>query len=118
MCGRDLHHSTVGIVGFGRIGSAVAHRLHHGFSCNILYYSPQQSPRAAATNAEHVSLDHLLKKVFGHGKFVLVDKRSCSYRIWPVCKQSDFVVVTCRLTPETKEMFGSAEFSKVWLRRN
>ena len=36
LCGQDLHHSTVGIVGLGRIGVAVAQRLH-GFDCKLLY---------------------------------------------------------------------------------
>jgi glyoxylate reductase len=36
MLGRDLHGTTVGIVGFGRIGQAVARRLH-GFGCEVLH---------------------------------------------------------------------------------
>lgn len=36
MTGSDVHHSTVGIVGFGRIGEALATRLL-GFQCNLLY---------------------------------------------------------------------------------
>jgi len=36
--GRDLHGSTVGIVGFGRIGQAVARRLE-GFDCTVLHTS-------------------------------------------------------------------------------
>jgi glyoxylate reductase len=38
LLGRDLHAATVGIVGFGRIGQAVARRLE-GFGCEILYTS-------------------------------------------------------------------------------
>jgi glyoxylate reductase len=34
--GHDLHHSTVGIVGFGRIGQAVAHRME-GFGATVLH---------------------------------------------------------------------------------
>eukprot|EP01126_Amoeba_proteus_P060931 TRINITY_DN8122_c0_g1_i2.p1 TRINITY_DN8122_c0_g1~~TRINITY_DN8122_c0_g1_i2.p1 ORF type:complete len:208 (+),score=30.40 TRINITY_DN8122_c0_g1_i2:38-661(+) len=36
MCGRDLHHSTVGIIGMGRIAQAVVNRLV-GFHCKILF---------------------------------------------------------------------------------
>jgi glyoxylate reductase len=38
LLGHDLHGSTVGIVGFGRIGQAVARRLE-GFGCEILHTS-------------------------------------------------------------------------------
>jgi lactate dehydrogenase-like 2-hydroxyacid dehydrogenase len=38
LLGRDLHGATVGIVGFGRIGQAVARRLE-GFQCTILHTS-------------------------------------------------------------------------------
>jgi glyoxylate reductase len=38
LLGRDLHGATVGIVGFGRIGQAVARRLE-GFECTILHTS-------------------------------------------------------------------------------
>jgi glyoxylate reductase len=38
LLGRDLHGATVGIVGFGRIGQAVAQRLE-GFECTILHTS-------------------------------------------------------------------------------
>jgi glyoxylate reductase len=38
LLGRDLHGAAVGIVGFGRIGQAVARRLE-GFECTILHTS-------------------------------------------------------------------------------
>jgi glyoxylate reductase len=38
LLGHDLHGATVGIVGFGRIGQAVARRLE-GFGCEVLYSS-------------------------------------------------------------------------------
>ena len=38
LLGRDLHRATVGIVGFGRIGRAVARRLE-GFDCEVLHNS-------------------------------------------------------------------------------
>jgi phosphoglycerate dehydrogenase-like enzyme len=37
LCVRELHECTVGIVGMGRIGRAVARRCRHGFGCRILY---------------------------------------------------------------------------------
>lgn len=44
LMGRSLSGKTLGLVGFGRIAQATAHRAHHGFGMNILYYS-----RSAAT---------------------------------------------------------------------
>src|SRR5205823_12469214 len=37
MLGQDIHHKTLGIVGFGRIGHAIARRAK-GFGMKILYY--------------------------------------------------------------------------------
>ena len=44
--GLDLHGSTVGIVGLGRVGAAVAKRLT-GFDCEILYYDVKPKPEVA-----------------------------------------------------------------------
>ena len=43
MTGKDVHHSTVGIIGMGRIGVQVAKRLS-GFDCTILYPGPFPLP--------------------------------------------------------------------------
>ncbi len=64
MCGKDLHHSTVGIVGLGRIGTAVARRLCYGFDCKLLYCGPREKPEAANLfSAEYVSFEDLLNRV-------------------------------------------------------
>jgi glyoxylate reductase len=39
LLGYDLHGATVGVIGFGRIGQAVARRLE-GFGCEVLHTSP------------------------------------------------------------------------------
>jgi glyoxylate reductase len=51
LLGRDLHGSTVGIVGLGRIGQAVARRLE-GFGCELLY----------TTRSGGVTLEELLER--------------------------------------------------------
>lgn len=61
MCGKDLHHSTVGIVGLGRIGGTIARRLHYGFQCDILYSCKHK--KETDIPAKHVHLDELLKNV-------------------------------------------------------
>ena len=89
MLGRDVSGSVVGIVGLGRIGLRVAHRLHHGFGCRILYSGTREKPAEAATvNATYLRFDDLLA-------------------------QSDFVVPQCPLTPATRHLFSSAQFARM-----
>lgn len=59
LVGIDLNESTVGVVGMGRIGLAVARRLA-AFGCRLLYSGPHAKPEADALGAIHVPLDELL----------------------------------------------------------
>jgi len=58
LLGADLAGATLGIVGFGRIGQAVAKRAQ-GFDMRVIYHDPTAEP---AYNAEHVDLDTLLRE--------------------------------------------------------
>ncbi|NOY46447.1 MAG: D-glycerate dehydrogenase, partial [Deltaproteobacteria bacterium] len=78
LAGRDVHGSTVGIVGLGRIGRAVARRLR-GFGCRILYTGPRPVPEADEVGARFVELEELLRR-------------------------SDFVTLHCPLTPQTRHL--------------
>ena len=85
LLGRDLHRATIGIVGFGRIGQALAKRAR-GFEMEILYYDAQRYPDAErALGATYRELDDLLR-------------------------ESDFVTLHVALTPETQQMIGAREF--------
>ncbi|XP_038060320.1 glyoxylate reductase/hydroxypyruvate reductase-like isoform X2 [Patiria miniata] len=88
MCGPGLSGSTVGLVGFGRIGQAIGQRLKPFGVKRFLYCGHTPKPEAPMLPAEFVSQDELLQ-------------------------QSDFVVVCCALTPETRGMFNSAVFKKM-----
>jgi glyoxylate/hydroxypyruvate reductase len=88
MCGVQLKHSTVGIVGFGRIGQEVARKLNAFSVHKILYSARSDKPESKEIGATCVSLDDLVS-------------------------ESDFIIVTCALTPETKEMFNDAMFAKM-----
>src|SRR2546430_11852621 len=61
--GQDVHHATLGIVGMGRIGLAVARRAH-GFSMSILYHDARRNEDAEREiGASYVeSLDRLLAR--------------------------------------------------------
>lgn len=85
--GTDVHHKTVGIIGMGRIGFAIAQRAHHGFDMNILYHSRTRKPKAEEKfQATYASLDQLLQR-------------------------SDFVCLITPLTKETKHLIGQREFN-------
>ncbi len=85
--GVDVHSKTLGILGMGRIGQAVARRARLGFGMNVLYYNRSQVPAAeAALDARRVPLDELLA-------------------------QSDFVCVVLPLTPATERLIGAREFA-------
>ncbi|WP_274236141.1 2-hydroxyacid dehydrogenase [Allobacillus halotolerans] len=88
MAGSDVHHKTIGIVGMGSIGEAVAKRAT-GFDMNILYHNRNRKPEAEEKlGARYVSIDELLA-------------------------QSDFVVSMTPLTEETKGMFDARAFDRM-----
>jgi gluconate 2-dehydrogenase len=61
--GTDVHHATLGILGFGRIGRRVARRAL-GFDMKVLYHDTQQVDAATerSCNAVFVGLDELLTR--------------------------------------------------------
>lgn len=88
LAGADVHHRTIGIVGMGRIGSAIAKRAK-GFNMRILYHGRTRKPeKEDELEAEYVSLDELLKR-------------------------SDFVVCVVPLTDETTHLFDREAFEKM-----
>lgn len=84
--GWDVHGKTLGILGFGRIGQAVARRGALGFGMPVLYHSRRavDVPELAG-RATHVPLDELLAR-------------------------ADLVAATLPLTEETRGMMGEREF--------
>lgn len=88
MCGPGLQYSTIGIVGFGRIGQEIAARLRAFKPKRIIYFNRSEKTQAREIGAERVTFDELLS-------------------------ESDFISVSCALTPETKEMFSDAAFKKM-----
>ncbi|MBR7553576.1 2-hydroxyacid dehydrogenase [Allobacillus sp. GCM10007491] len=88
MAGSDVHQKTIGIVGMGSIGEAVAKRAT-GFDMNILYHNRNRKPKAEEKlGASYASLEELLAK-------------------------SDFVVSMLPLTKETKGMFDAQAFDRM-----
>lgn len=61
LLGGDVHHKTIGIVGFGRIGYAVAQRAK-GFDMKILYTDTSDKDYAKEFGATRVDMETLLKE--------------------------------------------------------
>lgn len=89
MLGQDVHGKVLGIVGFGRIGQAVARR-GKGFGMSVLYYDVfrPSSDVEEVLNAAYRDLDELLA-------------------------ESDFISIHVALTPETRHLFRREQFRKM-----
>ena len=85
LVGQDVHHRTLGILGMGRIGQAVARR-GLGFEMRILYHDAR---RAAAQVEKELSLE-----------FVEQDR---------LLREADFVSLHVPLLPETNHLIGAEQ---------
>ena len=85
--GVDVHHATLGIIGMGRIGQAIARRAK-GFSMRVLYHNRRRVPKALekALAARYVSMERLLK-------------------------ESDFVSLNMPYSPEVHHLIGARELA-------
>ncbi|KAF7375688.1 hypothetical protein MSAN_00458100 [Mycena sanguinolenta] len=85
--GEDLEGMTLGIIGLGSIGKALASRAQ-ACGMKIIYYSRHRVPESEENGAIYVTVDALLAA-------------------------SDVISVHCPLTPQTHHLLGPAEFSKM-----
>jgi glyoxylate/hydroxypyruvate/2-ketogluconate reductase len=62
--GSDIHGATMGILGMGRIGQAIARRGAHGFGMKVIYHNRSRLDTAteATVNAQYVSKEALFKQ--------------------------------------------------------
>lgn len=62
--GAEVHGSTLGILGMGRIGQGIARRGHHGFGMRVLYHNRSRLPEGieAACGARYVDKPTLLRE--------------------------------------------------------
>jgi glyoxylate reductase len=88
MLGREVHSSTLGIFGMGRIGRQVAMRAQ-GFGMKVLYHNRTRSDEAeVALKATYATKDELLA-------------------------HADYVVLTVPLTAETRGLIGRTELAQM-----
>jgi glyoxylate reductase len=86
MLGREIHGSTLGVIGLGRIGEQVARRAR-AFDMTVLYHNRRRRPAVEeALGARYVGRDELLAI-------------------------ADYVVLTVPLTPATQRLIGRAELA-------
>jgi len=91
LAGQDVYGKVLGIIGFGRIGEAVARRAR-GFGMKIIYFSRQR---------KHLQEEEL----------------EIQYRdLEGLLRESDFVCVLTPLTKETYHMIGTKELS--WMKES
>ncbi|XP_059481554.1 glyoxylate reductase/hydroxypyruvate reductase-like [Neocloeon triangulifer] len=88
LLGKDLQGSTVGIVGLGNIGQAIAKRLLPFGIEKLIYSGHKRKPEGDKLGGIFVIFDELLK-------------------------QSDFIVVACPLTEETRHLFNAKAFAEM-----
>lgn len=87
--GLDVHHKTIGILGMGRIGLALAQRANLGFNMPVLYNDRQANPAVESRfNARFCDLDTLLS-------------------------ESDFLCISLPLTPQTHHLIGKDQLKKM-----
>jgi glyoxylate reductase len=87
LLGVDLKGATLGLIGFGRIGKAVARRAT-GFDMRVIYYDPNEKKQDPDTKATQVDLETLLK-------------------------ESDFISIHTPLTPDTHHLISTEALSKM-----
>ena len=83
--GQDVHHATLGILGMGRIGQAVARRAA-GFEMRVIYHNRNRLPAELAADAGWVSKEELFR-------------------------QSDFLVLMLPYAPAVHHIVGAAELA-------
>jgi gluconate 2-dehydrogenase len=85
--GVDVHHATLGIVGMGRIGQAIAQRAK-GFAMRVIYHNRTRLPAKVerATGAKYTSLEKLLR-------------------------QSDFVSLNMPYSPSSHHLIGAQQLA-------
>ncbi|NTV37164.1 MAG: D-glycerate dehydrogenase [Anaerolineaceae bacterium] len=88
LCGQEVYGSTLGIIGFGRIGQAMARRAA-GFNMNVLYHDLRPEPESEnKINARFVTLDELIAG-------------------------SDFISVHTYLSDKTRHMISRPQFKQM-----
>jgi gluconate 2-dehydrogenase len=88
LAGADIHGATLGVLGMGRIGQAIARRAAFGFRMRVVYHNRSRLPEAeeAELGARYLSLHELLT-------------------------QADHLIIVVPYSPRTHHLIGAAELA-------
>ncbi|MNI03483.1 Glyoxylate/hydroxypyruvate reductase B [compost metagenome] len=87
--GMDVHHATLGIIGMGRIGEAIAKRAKFGFDMKVLYSNRNRKPEVEEKyGVEYRTMDELIR-------------------------ESDFIALMAPLTSETHHLIKKEHFEQM-----
>lgn len=86
--GMELRNSIIGIVGYGQIGRAIAEKLQSFKPQQIIYSGRSEKEETKEFSAKYVAFDDLLRN-------------------------SDFIFISCALTPQTRKLFNAEAFEKM-----
>lgn len=85
LAGQDVHHATLGLIGLGRIGAAVARRAK-GFQMRVIYYDPiRRQDLEGQLGLEYRAMNEVLK-------------------------EADLISVHVPLMAETRHLIGAEQF--------
>lgn len=87
--GMDIHHSTLGIIGMGRIGEQIARRAKLGFEMNVLYHN----------RTRKLDVEENLGVAYASMETLLAE--------------SDYVLLMLPLTDTTRGSFGAQQFDQM-----
>ena len=88
LLGQDIHHTTLGIIGLGRIGVELAQRAR-GFNMKVLYYD---EIRRSEKEERQLGVEYMPE-------------------LSTLLSQSDFISLHVSLTPKTRHLLGAAQFA-------
>jgi len=91
MMGTKITRKTLGVIGMGRIGQAMAKKSHYGFRMNILFYDPYLANKS------------IVKKI----------KAKEAKSIKSLLLKSDFVSLHCPAIPETRHLMNKKTFKQM-----
>jgi glyoxylate reductase len=97
--GQDIYKATLGIVGAGRIGTAMAKRAIGGFEMNVIYFDPKENETLNKLGAKKVEMDELLAEsdfVSIHVPLFESTKHLINAEALKKMKKSAFIINTAR----------------------
>ena len=111
LLGQELQGKTLGIVGYGRIGSRVAAILDKGFGMNVVYHDEHRNEIAEKNNARYASFENLLKQsdvVSLHVPLLATTAHLLDEKALRMMKRTSYLINTSRGAVVDEKALGKA----------